>query len=109
MFLRRRRCSRVSRLTFSLVVLLHTFAVKVSEQRAHLCITINASLVDDTLGAVDVPFIAIEPIDTGLVGLLNDVLLDDHVVFAPVLDNITHELVLVEVDARISILAETPH
>lgn len=61
-------------------------------------VTQNAFLVDDALGPVYVALISVEPVNTGLQSLLNDVLLHDEVATAPILAQIRQQLVLAEVD-----------
>ena len=79
------------------LMLFFILSVHLFEYLLYSCVAINGLFIYDTLCAVDIALIPVEPIDTGLQCLLNDKLLDNDITGAPLLDQVCNQLVLVEV------------
>ena len=60
----------------------------------------DANFVYDALSFVHISLVPVETVDASLSRLLNNVLLDKNILFAPDFDNFCHELIMVKVNAR---------
>ena len=58
-------------------------------------------LVEDALGAIDVPIVAVEAVDAGVKRLLNDELLENYVTGSTLLNDVRDQDMLVEVGASL--------
>ena len=75
-----------------------SIVIDINESLIGVSLGHNGLLVNDAFGFEDVPLIPIESIYASLKSLLDHELLDDHVTFAPLLEDVIDELVLAKVD-----------